>query len=94
MKQTEVLEISIGCGEECKGRGNIVKHKVLVGIELHNIKEPFRGMALEAARKFEETLENIFAEYQTPKDVPHELKTKAVWDAEKEQPKRVLIDET
>ncbi len=60
MKQTETLEISVKCGDERKGRRNTVSHKVCIIAELHNIQEPFRGRAIEAAREFEEVLKNIF----------------------------------
>lgn len=94
MRQTEILEISVDCGDERKGRGNITRHKVHIDVELHNIQEPFRGRALEAVREFEKTLKSIFAEYQVSECVPHKLKTKAIWDAEVNRPKRVPIDET
>ena len=94
MKQTETMEISIDCGNERRGRGNIARHKVCIVAELHNIQEPFRGRALEAVREFEETLKNIFEGYPAPECAPYELKTKAVWDAEAGHPKRVPIDET
>lgn len=93
MKRTEILEISIDCGEEVKGRGDILKHKIYVSMEMSNIEEPFLRTVLEAAGKFEETLKDIFSGYPASENAPCRF-TKSVWDAGAGRPKRIPIGGT